>query len=247
MGQAGNPPQPLHGAGLTSPLPTPDKAVVTPKPVPALPHTKRTLRPPQGGLIPTPRQPHAESHPSPHQYVPGSLSLCPRALTAAVPCPGHHQGDPGGPRPRQSGEGSARIRPAEQCPARARHSTAPPAPSLQGAPGMGTAAWGSPLCSPAGDTAPEVLRGPELDVGSPPYTPAAGTLPELQRAQAVRGAPGPPQCSLGEESPPVATDEVPGQGLPHDVAGNAVDGGGGILPPDLCRVQGVLQVPGGAR
>ncbi|XP_066414585.1 mesoderm posterior protein 1-like [Molothrus aeneus] len=54
-------------------------------------------------------------------------------------------------------------------------------PELHGAPGVGTAAWGSPLCSPAAGTAPEVLGAPELGLetwGSPPYTPAAGTLPE---------------------------------------------------------------------
>uniref|UniRef100_A0A674HPC8 BHLH domain-containing protein n=1 Tax=Taeniopygia guttata TaxID=59729 RepID=A0A674HPC8_TAEGU len=56
-------------------------------------------------------------------------------------------------------------------------------PQLHGAPGMGTGAWGSPLCSPAAaGTAPEVLGGPEMGLetwGSPPYTPAAGTLPDV--------------------------------------------------------------------
>uniref|UniRef100_A0A674G7X7 BHLH domain-containing protein n=1 Tax=Taeniopygia guttata TaxID=59729 RepID=A0A674G7X7_TAEGU len=59
-------------------------------------------------------------------------------------------------------------------------------PQLHGAPGMGTGAWGSPLCSPAGaGTAPEVLGGPEMGLetwGSPPYTPAAGTLPDAPGA-----------------------------------------------------------------
>lgn len=73
-----------------------------------------------------------------------------------------------------------------------------------------------------------------------------GTVPPPRDA-GRQGWPQPPQCSLGKELPPVATDEVPGQGLPHNVAGNAVDRGGGILPPDLCRVEGVLQVPVGPR
>ncbi|XP_048173933.1 mesoderm posterior protein 1-like [Corvus hawaiiensis] len=44
-------------------------------------------------------------------------------------------------------------------------------PELHGAPGMGTGAWGSPLCSPAVGTPPEVLGGPEMGLGtwgSPP-------------------------------------------------------------------------------
>ncbi|KAM7039228.1 mesoderm posterior protein 2 [Acridotheres tristis] len=55
-------------------------------------------------------------------------------------------------------------------------------PELHGAPGMGTGAWGSPLCSPAAGTAPELLGGPEMGLetwGSPPYTPATATLPDV--------------------------------------------------------------------
>ena len=49
--------------------------------------------------------------------------------------------------------------------------------------------------------------------------------------------------SLLKEFLPVAPDEVPGQRLPDDVAGNAGNGGGGILLPDEAGVQGVTQVP----
>ncbi|NXU21242.1 MESP2 protein, partial [Pardalotus punctatus] len=52
---------------------------------------------------------------------------------------------------------------------------------LHGAPGMGTGAWGSPLCSPAAGTAPEVLGGPEVGLDtweSPSYMPVTGTLPD---------------------------------------------------------------------
>lgn len=55
---------------------------------------------------------------------------------------------------------------------------------LHGAPGMGTGAWVSPLCSPAAGTPSEVLGGAEMGLGtwgSPPYAPAAGIPPELQR------------------------------------------------------------------
>ncbi|XP_066184154.1 mesoderm posterior protein 2-like [Sylvia atricapilla] len=55
-------------------------------------------------------------------------------------------------------------------------------PELRGAPGAGTAAWGSPLCSPAAGTAPGLLGAPETGLetwGSPPYIPAAGTLPDV--------------------------------------------------------------------
>lgn len=69
--------------------------------------------------------------------------------------------------------------------------------------------------------------------GSPPMLPAP--LPP----------PAPMWCSLAKKKLPVAADEVPGQGLPHHVAGDAVDGGGGILLADLGGVDGVLQVPGG--
>lgn len=49
--------------------------------------------------------------------------------------------------------------------------------------------------------------------------------------------------SLLKDFLPVALDKVPGQRLPEDVAGNAVNGGGGILLPDEVWVQGVTQVP----
>lgn len=49
--------------------------------------------------------------------------------------------------------------------------------------------------------------------------------------------------SLIEELLPVDLDEVPGQGFPDDVAGDAADGGGGVLLPDELGVQGVVQVP----
>ena len=49
--------------------------------------------------------------------------------------------------------------------------------------------------------------------------------------------------SLLKEFLPVAPDEVPGQRLPDDIAGNAGNGGGGILLPDEVGVQGVTQVP----
>ena len=49
--------------------------------------------------------------------------------------------------------------------------------------------------------------------------------------------------SLQKELPPVALDKVPGQSLPHDVVGDADNGGGGVLLPDEVRVQGVTQVP----
>ncbi|NWY98356.1 MESP1 protein, partial [Loxia curvirostra] len=83
-------------------------------------------------------------------------------------------------------------------------------PELHGAPGMGTAAWGSPLCSPAGDTAPEVLGAPELGLetwGSPPYTPAAGTLPE------ALGAPNIGMETWGSPS------YIPAAGTPPEVLG----------------------------
>lgn len=49
--------------------------------------------------------------------------------------------------------------------------------------------------------------------------------------------------SLVEELLPVDLDKVPGQGFPDDVAGDAAEGGGGVLLPDEVGVQGVLQVP----
>ena len=44
--------------------------------------------------------------------------------------------------------------------------------------------------------------------------------------------------SLLKEFLPVAPDEVPGQRLPVDIAGNAGNGGGGVLLPDAVGVQG---------
>ncbi|NWV49443.1 MESP1 protein, partial [Daphoenositta chrysoptera] len=93
-------------------------------------------------------------------------------------------------------------------------------PELHGAPGMGTGAWGSPLCSPAAGTPPEVLGGPEMGLGtwgSPPYTPAAGTLPdvlgELNKAVTSSASPWltPPHCA--------------GAGAPPDLPGDVLDVG----------------------
>lgn len=69
-----------------------------------------------------------------------------------------------------------------------------------------------------------------------------GSLPGTQATAAA--APCSMRCSLAKKRPPVAADEVPGQRLPHHVAGDAVDGGGGVLLADLGGVNGVLQVPG---
>ncbi|XP_041274432.1 mesoderm posterior protein 1-like [Onychostruthus taczanowskii] len=83
-------------------------------------------------------------------------------------------------------------------------------PELHGAPGMGTGAWGSPLCSPAAGTAPQVLGGPELALetwGSPPYTPAAGTLPD------ALGGPNIGMETWGSPS------YIPATGTPPDVLG----------------------------
>lgn len=52
-----------------------------------------------------------------------------------------------------------------------------------------------------------------------------------------------PSHSLLKEPLPVALDEVPDQRLADDVVGNVVDGGGGVLPPDVIGVQGIAQVP----
>ena len=49
--------------------------------------------------------------------------------------------------------------------------------------------------------------------------------------------------SLLKELLPVALDKIPGQRLPDDIAGNAVNSGGGVLLPNEVRVQGVTQVP----
>lgn len=53
--------------------------------------------------------------------------------------------------------------------------------------------------------------------------------------------------SLLKERLPVASDKVPNQSLPGHITGNADDGGGGILPPDVVRIQSVAQVPVGRR
>jgi len=65
-----------------------------------------------------------------------------------------------------------------------------------------------------------------------------GSLPGTQATAAA--APCSMRCSLAKKRPPVAADEVPGQRLPHHVAGDAVDGGGGVLLADLGGVNGVL-------
>ncbi|NXX31202.1 MESP1 protein, partial [Nicator chloris] len=86
-------------------------------------------------------------------------------------------------------------------------------PELHGAPGMGTGAWGSPLCSPAAGTAPEVPGGPEVGLetwGSPPYIPAAGTLPDAVTSTA---------------SPWLTPPHSAGAGAPPDVPGDVLDTG----------------------
>ncbi|XP_005521862.1 PREDICTED: mesoderm posterior protein 1-like [Pseudopodoces humilis] len=88
--------------------------------------------------------------------------------------------------------------------------TAGTPPEPHGAPGMGTGAWGSPLCSPAEGTAPEVLGGPEMGLetwGSPPYTPAAGTPPD------VLGGPNIGMETWGSPS------YIPATGTPPEVLG----------------------------
>ncbi|NXH62040.1 MESP1 protein, partial [Rhabdornis inornatus] len=90
-------------------------------------------------------------------------------------------------------------------------------PELHGAPGMGTGAWGSPLCSPAAGTAPELLGGPETGLEtwrSPPYTPAAATLPDVlgDLNKAVTSTASPwltPPHSAGAAAPP----DLPGDAL----------------------------------
>ncbi|NXB34027.1 MESP1 protein, partial [Eulacestoma nigropectus] len=93
-------------------------------------------------------------------------------------------------------------------------------PELHGAPGMGTGAWGSPLCSPAAGTAPEVL-GEVLGVSNietetwepPPYNPAVGTSSELNKAATSSASPWltPPHCA--------------GAGAPPDLPGDVLDMG----------------------
>ena len=57
------------------------------------------------------------------------------------------------------------------------------------------------------------------------------------------GSPTPQSDSLLKELFPVASDKVPSQRLPQGIAGNVDDGGGGILLPDVLRIQSVTQVP----
>lgn len=57
----------------------------------------------------------------------------------------------------------------------------------------------------------------------------------------VRGGGG--AHSLLEEGLPVHAHKIPGQRLPSHVAGNAVDGGHGILAADHAGVQGIVKVP----
>uniref|UniRef100_A0A8C5U5C7 BHLH domain-containing protein n=1 Tax=Malurus cyaneus samueli TaxID=2593467 RepID=A0A8C5U5C7_9PASS len=71
-------------------------------------------------------------------------------------------------------------------------------PELHGAPGMGTGAWGSPLCSPAAGTPPEMFGCPEMGLGTwgpAPYMPVTGILPELQRIPSLDKG---PSCWPGE-------------------------------------------------
>ncbi|NXS87531.1 MESP1 protein, partial [Erpornis zantholeuca] len=107
-------------------------------------------------------------------------------------------------------------------------------PELHGAPGMGTGAWGSPLCSPAAGTPPEVLGGPELGLGtwgSSPYTPTAGTLPEvhgeLNKAVTSSASPWltPPHCT--------------GAGAPPDLPGDVLDMG--LVLSDFAGTETVTQ------
>ena len=85
------------------------------------------------------------------------------------------------------------------------------------------------------------------------YTPPEGParpLPMLQCSRHRDHPQGTPHTSsedsLLKELLPVRLDEIPGQSLPHDIVGDANDGGGGILLPDEGGVQGVTQVPVGA-
>ncbi|NXL72437.1 MESP1 protein, partial [Leptocoma aspasia] len=116
-------------------------------------------------------------------------------------------------------------------------------PELRGAPGMGTGAWGAPLCSPAAGTAPEVLGGPELGLetwGSPPYTPAAGTLPDLNKAVTSTASPWlTPPHSAGAGAPP----DLPGDVLDMGLVLSEVVGTGTVtqdLSADLLSLLEVL-------
>ncbi|KAM4893010.1 uncharacterized protein FYW23_008220 [Sylvia borin] len=90
-------------------------------------------------------------------------------------------------------------------------------PELRGAPGTGTGAWGSPLCSPAAGTAPGLLGAPEMGLetwGSPPYIPAAGALPGLSKAVTSTASPWlTPPHSAGAGAPPDLPGDVLDMGL----------------------------------
>lgn len=48
---------------------------------------------------------------------------------------------------------------------------------------------------------------------------------------------------LLENVAPFRSDEVPGQWHPHDITGDGLDGGGGVLLADLGWIKSVIQVP----
>lgn len=52
---------------------------------------------------------------------------------------------------------------------------------------------------------------------------------------------------LLENVTPSRPDKVPGQWHPHDIIGNGLDGGDGILLADLARVKSVVQVSGSGK
>ena len=78
-------------------------------------------------------------------------------------------------------------------------------------------------------------RGGDMN-GSPRHTPLSAYDSSTLQSD-----------SLLKQFLPVASDKVPDQRLPDHVAGDADDGGGGILLPDVVRVQSVTQVPAGRR
>ncbi|NXK67520.1 MESP2 protein, partial [Sylvietta virens] len=93
-------------------------------------------------------------------------------------------------------------------------------PELHGAPGMGTGAWGSPVCSPAAGTAPEVLGGPEMGLetwGSPPYIPAAGIPPDVLGGLNT--------AVTSTASPWLTPPHSAGAGAPPDLPGDVLDTG----------------------
>ncbi|NXA74562.1 MESP1 protein, partial [Thryothorus ludovicianus] len=98
-------------------------------------------------------------------------------------------------------------------------------PELHGAPGMGTGAWASPLCSPAAGTAPEVPGGPEMGLetwGSPPYTPAAGTLPDVLGVGTSSEL---NTAVMSTASPWLTPPHSAGAGAPPDLPGDVLDTG----------------------